>query len=199
VRSEGPTDRELLERYVAGDARAFDLIVDRYERRVYVIALRMCGDSDDARDVSQTVFINALRALPGFREEAQLSTWFHRVAVNASLDHLRKQKRQPTDPLDSVGDRPSEGPSPEDRAVSAVRAAEVQAALRRLSDEHRAVLVLHDIQDLDYAGVAHALDIPVGTVKSRIHRARLELAKLLGHLRETSEGTERSSGPSNKR
>ncbi|HEX9711851.1 MAG TPA: sigma-70 family RNA polymerase sigma factor [Actinomycetota bacterium] len=197
--SEGPTDRELLERYVAGDARAFDLIVDRYERRVYAIALRMCGDPDDARDVSQTVFINALRALPGFREEAQLSTWFHRVAVNASLDHLRKQKRQPTDPLDSVGDRPSEGPSPEDRAVSAVRAAEVQAALRRLSDEHRAVLVLHDIQDLDYAGVAHALDIPVGTVKSRIHRARLELAKLLGHLRETSEGTERSSGPSNKR
>lgn len=177
-------DVELVEQYRAGDARAFDMIVDRYERRVYAIALRMSGDAEDARDITQNVFVSAMRGLRTFREQAQLGTWFHRITVNASLDHLRKQKRRRAAPLDEVAERPAEGPGPEDRAVSATRAAEVRAALATLSEDHRAVLVLHDLQDLDYAQVAEALDIPVGTVKSRIHRARLEMAKLLGHLRE---------------
>lgn len=179
-----PSDRELVERYVAGDTRAFDQIVTRYERRLFAVAVRMCGDGEDARDVVQNAFISAMRALREFREEAQLSTWLHRVAVNAALDHLRRRKRQGTEPLDQVHERPAEGPGPEERAIGAVRAAAVQAALRELSDDHRAVLVLHDLEDLDYAAVAEALDIPVGTVKSRIHRARLELARRLGHLRE---------------
>lgn len=177
-------DAELLALYVAGETNAFDEIVDRYERRVYAVALRMCGDPEDARDVSQDVFVSAMRSLRSFREEAQLSTWFHRVTVNASLDLLRRRKRRQTSPIEEAHDHPAEVPGPEDAAIGAARAAQVHRALRALSDEHRAVLVLHDLQDLDYAAVATALDIPLGTVKSRIHRARVEMAKLLGHLRE---------------
>lgn len=179
------SDQELVRRYTEGEARAFDELVARFERRVYAVAFRMCGNPEDARDVSQEVFLNAMRALKRFREEARLSTWFHRVAVNASLDHMRKRKRRSDSAsIEDVAERPSSDPGPEDAAAGAARAAEVHRALSRISPEHRAVLVLHDLEDLDYAEVATALDIPVGTVKSRIHRARIEMAKLLGHLRE---------------
>lgn len=184
VRYDDLADDELLSRYLDGDQAAFGAIVDRYERRVYAVAFRMCGDPEDARDVCQDVFINAMRALRSFRGEAQLGTWFHRVTINASYDHARRRKRRTTQPLDDVGERAAEGPGPEERAVDAVRAAAVQRALGLISDDHRAVLVLHALQGLDYPEIAATLDIPVGTVKSRIHRARLELAKHLGHLRE---------------
>lgn len=177
-------DRELVERYSHGEMRAFDTIVERYEHRVYSIAFRMTGNIEDARDAMQDVFLSALRALRSFRGDAQLSTWFHRVAVNASLDVLRKRKRHTTQPLEEAGERPSDDVSPEDAAARAARAVEVQRALQDVREDYRTVLVLHDLQDLDYAEVAEALDIPVGTVKSRLHRARIEIAALLGHLRD---------------
>jgi RNA polymerase sigma-70 factor (ECF subfamily) len=180
-------DGRLIERYVRGENAAFEAIVQRYERRVYTIALRMCGEPEDARDVTQDVFVSAMRALRRFRGEAQLATWFHRVATNASLDAMRRRRRHATRRLEDAGDRASDAPGPEESAAASERAAEVQRALGEISDDHRAVLVLHELQGLDYAGVAAALDIPVGTVKSRIHRARLEMAALLGHLRPTAE------------
>jgi RNA polymerase sigma-70 factor (ECF subfamily) len=177
------SDAELVERYARGEQNAFDEIVTSYERRVYAVALRMCGNPEDARDVTQEVFINALRALRRFRGDAQLSTWFHRVAINASLDQIRRARRHAASSLPD--DRPSDDPTPYEHADASARAAEVQRALAKLSPEHRAVLVLHDLQDLDYAEVAEAVGVPVGTVKSRIHRARAEMARLLGHLRDT--------------
>ena len=185
-------DRELVERFARGESGAFDTIVKRYEQRVYAIALRMTGNAEDARDTMQDVFVSALRALRSFRGDAQLSTWIHRVAVNASLDVLRKRARHAARPLEEAGEQPSDDIAPDDAAARAARAAEVRRALHHVSEEHRAVLVLHDLQDLDYTQTAAALDIPVGTVKSRLHRARLEMARLLGHLRETepSEGPE---------
>jgi RNA polymerase sigma-70 factor (ECF subfamily) len=185
-------DRELVERFARGESGAFDTIVRRYEQRVYAIALRMTGNTEDARDTMQDVFISAMRALRSFRGDAQLSTWIHRVAVNASLDVLRKRARHSARPLEEVSERPSDDIAPDDAAARAARASEVQRALLEVSDEHRAVLVLHDLQDLDYAETAAALDIPVGTVKSRLHRARFEMGRLLGHLRETepTEGPE---------
>lgn len=185
-------DRELVERFARGDSKAFDTIVEKYEQRVYAIALRMTGNVEDARDTMQEVFISALRALRSFRGDAQLSTWIHRVAVNASLDMLRKRKRHVAHPLEEAGDRPSDEVEPEEAAARAARAVEVQRALQNVSSDYRAVLVLHDLQDLDYAQTAAALDIPVGTVKSRLHRARAEMAAMLGHLRdaEPSEGQE---------
>lgn len=177
------TDAELLHRYLGGDSGAFDSLVERYQHRVYAVALRMCGEPEDARDATQDVFVSALRSLKNYREEASLGTWFHRVAINASLDLLRRRQRRPTRPLDEAVERASLAPGPEEAAITSSRAAEVHRALAALSDEHRAVLVLHDLQDLDYAAVGEALDIPLGTVKSRIHRARAELARALGHLK----------------
>lgn len=191
-RFEGTSDEALVSSYVGGDGRAFDAIVDRYERRVYAVALRMTGNPDDARDVTQDVFISALRSLKRFRGDSQLSTWLHRVAVNASLDLGRKRSRRKTSPLDEVHETADPSPGPDEHAEAAIRAAEVQRALAELSDEHRAVLVLHDLQQLGYPEIAEALGVPVGTIKSRIHRARAEMARKLGHLRprepEGSEG-----------
>lgn len=177
------TETELLQRYARGDRSAFDEIVSMHMARVYAVSLRMCGNPDDARDVAQEVFISAMRALKTFRGDAQLSTWFHRVATNASLDHLRKAKRHLSSVLPE--DRPSDDPAPDEHAAAAVRAAEVQRALRDISPDHRAVLVLHDIQGMDYGEVASTLELPLGTVKSRLSRARAEMARRLGHLRET--------------
>lgn len=177
-------DAALVERASAGDPAAFDEIVDRYERRVFAVALRIVRNNEDARDVTQDVFVTALRAIKGFRGDAQLSTWFHRVAVNASLDVVRKRQRREHASMDELHDQPSGQPGPEAEAIAAVRAREVHRALGKLDPDHRALIVLHDLQDLDYAACAEALGIPLGTVKSRLHRARLALARELGHLRE---------------
>jgi RNA polymerase sigma-70 factor (ECF subfamily) len=178
-------DAELIGRFRAGDSSAFDEIVARYERRVFAIALRICRHHEDARDVTQDVFVTALRSLSAFRGEAQLATWLHRVTVNAALDLVRRRGRREGPGLDEVGDRPASEPGPESAAIESVRAREVHLALGRIADDQRAVIALHDLQGLDYSEVAAALDVPVGTVKSRLHRARLALAKELGHLRET--------------
>ena len=178
-------DQDLLDRARNGDATAFDTIVDRYERRVFAVALRICRHHEDARDVTQDVFVTALRALKGFRGEAQLSTWLHRVAVNASLDLVRKRRRRDHSSTDDLAEQASPEPGPEFEAIQAVRAREVHRALGLIPPDQRALIVLHDLQGLDYAECAEALEIPLGTVKSRLHRARLALAHRLGHLRET--------------
>lgn len=188
-------DKELIAAHLAGDRHAFDRIVERYEQRVWAVCLRMCGDPDDARDAAQDTFVIAYRAIASFRGDAQLSTWLHRVAVNASLDVLRKKGRNKAQPAEDIPEVPSDEPGPDEQAIRSSRAAAVHAALARLSDEHRTVIVLHDLQGLQYPEVAQALDVPVGTVKSRLHRARADLARLLGHLKD--EGTEGPAAPSN--
>jgi RNA polymerase sigma-70 factor (ECF subfamily) len=179
-----PDDQELLDRARNGDPAAFDTIVDRFERRVFAVALRIVRHHEDARDVTQEVFVTALRALKGFRGDAQLSTWFHRVAVNASLDLVRKRRRRDHSNMDELAEHASPGPGPEAEAIESVRAREVHRALGLIPPDQRALIVLHDLQELDYAECAEALEIPLGTVKSRLHRARLALARQLGHLRE---------------
>jgi RNA polymerase sigma-70 factor, ECF subfamily len=134
--------------------------------------------------VTQEVFVTALRALKAFRGEAQLSTWFHRVAVNASLDLIRKRQRRDHSSVEDLAEHASEDPGPESEAIASVRAREVHRALGLLQPDQRALIALHDLEGLDYAECAEALEIPLGTVKSRLHRARLALAKALGHLRE---------------
>jgi len=179
-----PDDAELLRRFRSGDDAAFGEIVDRYERRVFTIAVRICRHHEDARDVTQDVFVTAFRSLARFRGDAQLSTWLHRVAVNASLDLVRRRGRREGPGLEEIAESPSAEPGPESTAIDAVHAREVHRALGRIPADQRAVVVLHDLQGLDYAEVAEALEVPVGTVKSRLHRARLALALELGHLKE---------------
>ncbi len=188
------TDQDLIRRFRAGDRQAFATLVARHERRVYNLALRMLGREEDARDATQEAFLAALRRLPSFRGEAAFTTWLHRVTVNACYDLLRRQARAPL--LRSHPDEPTEEPAPPGPHVddAAAAAVDVQRALLAVPPEYRAVLVLHDVQDRSYEEVAAILQVPVGTVKSRLHRARVALARAL-------EGRERpgARGPSERR
>jgi len=179
--AEDRTDAELIERYLNGDAAAFSALVRRHEKRVYNLCFRMLGREEDARDASQDAFLTALRKLSSFRGEAQFTTWLHRVTVNACYDVLRRKKREPVlEPARDEDAPEPPGPASPDHADSAVTSIDVQRALLQVPQEFRAVLVLHDVHDLAYEDIAETLGIPVGTVKSRLHRGRVALAELLG-------------------
>src|SRR3990172_4599122 len=175
-----PSDEELVRAFSEGDRPAFEELVRRHERRVYNLALRMLGREEDARDATQDAFLSALRKVSSFRGDAAFTTWMHGVTVTACYDMLRKRARGPLLELDS------ELPLPEPRAAAdpaeaAVAGVDVRRALVQVPEEFRAVLVLHDVQDMAYDDVAAVLGIPVGTVKSRLHRGRVMLARALGH------------------
>jgi RNA polymerase sigma-70 factor, ECF subfamily len=155
---------------------------------VYNLALRMTGREEDARDAAQDAFLTALRKLSSFRGEAAFTTWMHRVTVNACYDLLRKRQRQP---MLERGDEdlPALEPTPRpDHADDVVLSIDVQRALMQVPDDFRAVMVLHDVQDLPQEEVAAILGIAVGTVKSRLHRGRVALAKALGAERAARGG-----------
>jgi RNA polymerase sigma-70 factor (ECF subfamily) len=184
-------DEDLVRRYLSGDRGAFAALVERHERRVFNLALRMTGREEDARDATQDAFLTALRKLSSFRGEAAFTTWMHRVTVNACYDLLRKRQRNPL--LDRGDDLlPLEPPPAPDHADDTSLSIDVQRALRRVPPDFRVVMVLHDVQDLPQDEVAAILGIPVGTVKSRLHRGRVALAKAL-HAERERPGT---PGPS---
>ncbi len=170
-------DEDLVRRCREGDRSAFGVLVERHQRRIYNLALRMTGREEDARDATQDAFLTALRKLSSFRGEAAFSTWLHRVAVNACYDLLRKRARAPL--LDRVPDQEPPGPPAPDHAGPTDLAIDVQRALLEVPKDFRAVMILHDVQDLPHEEIAAILGIPVGTVKSRLHRGRVALARAL--------------------
>lgn len=157
---------------------------------MYNLALRMTGREEDARDATQDAFLIALRKLSSFRGDAAFTTWMHRVTVNACYDLLRKRQRAPLadEPLE-----PEAGPPAPDHAEAAAGSVDVQRALMRVPEQFRAVLVLHDIQDVSHEEIAEILDIPIGTVKSRLHRGRVALARTMGIPGRERPGASRSS------
>ena len=172
-----PDDSELVRRYVEGDTASFEILVRRHERRVYNVAYRMLSREDDARDAAQDAFMTALRKLSSFRGEAAFTTWIHRVTVNACYDILRRRQREP---ITDSAEESEPTAAPFDHAEATAQAIDVQRALARIPDDFRAALILHDVQDLPYEDVAAVLRVPIGTVKSRIHRGRVALARALG-------------------
>lgn len=167
-------DRELVRAHLRGDRGAFSTLVERHQRRVYNIAYRMLGRPEDAADATQEVFLTCLRKLSGYRGDSAFTTWLHRVTVNVCHDALRRRSReQPA--------RDEEGPELSSRDVADVAAAavDVQRALSLVAEEFRTPLVLHDLDDLPYDEIAEILGAPLGTVKSRIHRGRVALARAL--------------------
>lgn len=174
-------DEELVRRFRDGDVGAFAALVERHERRVYNLALRMVGREEDARDATQDAFLAVLRKLQGFRGEAAFTTWLHRVTVNACYDLLRRRSRAPL-PLERPSDEgrpPTPEPAAPDHAERVDLRIDVRRALLQVPEEFRAVLVLCDVQDLSYEQAAAVLGVPVGTVKSRLHRGRVALGRLL--------------------
>ena len=180
--SEHEADEHLVRRYLDGDTNAFAILVYRHQTRVYNLCLRVIGDPDDAADAAQEAFLTALRKLGQFRGDAAFTTWMHRVTVNACYDLLRKQRRQPLLRLATDEDRPESEPGPPipDHADEVAGTRDAVAALASVPEEFRVALVLADIQDLPYEQIAKVLDVPIGTVKSRVHRGRVALARTMG-------------------
>ena len=184
--SGGPTDPELVARIIAGDGAAFSALVERYQDRLYNAVYRLVGSAEDARDLLQDTFVKAYENLGTFRGGSSLYTWLFRIAVNTSLSHRRKRKWLQVG-SGGDGDDPAPAPDaaaqdPSDRLVAAETEALVQQALDSLDDDHRTVVVLRDIQHCDYHEIAEILEVPTGTVKSRLHRARLTLRDRLKPL-----------------
>jgi RNA polymerase sigma-70 factor, ECF subfamily len=175
-------DERLVRRHLEGDPRAFEQLVLRHRTRIYNTCLRVLGDPEDAQDAAQETFLSALRTLDRFRGDAALTTWLHRIAVNACYDRLRKKRREPMlhvalDPDEAS--RPEPGPPQPDHADEVAGTADVAAALARVQAEFRVAIVLADVQDLPYEQIARILGVAVGTVKSRVHRGRIALAREL--------------------
>ena len=169
-------DDETLRRARAGDRTAYSALVRRHQRAVHRHLLRMVGVPDDAMELTQEVFVRAWQALPQWQPTAQFRTWLLRIASNAALDLLRRRKTVEFVPLDdSVFEvaHPAAGPERQAQATQELR--RLEAALARLTPEHREILLLREIEDLSYEELASALSLTVGTVKSRLARARAAL------------------------
>lgn len=175
------SDADLLIAHRAGDPDAFGLLFDRHRHRLWAVALRTTGNPEDAADALQDAVVAAFTRADSFRGEAKVTTWLHRIVVNASLDRLRRNKVRRADPLPEDHDQPSTDPAddPAASALGADRRRIVMEALGHLSPEHRAALVLVDMEGLSVQEAATALGVPVGTIKSRCARARSRLAALL--------------------
>jgi len=182
----------LIRRCIAGDAAAWEEIVQRYHRRIYNICYRFAGSSDDAQDLTQEVFIKMYRTLSSYDvERAAFMTWVTTVTRNLLVDHFRKTKHdRMTDSLDApvsehedampLSDRIEDSSLPPDARVQSRETQQtVHHALQKLSPELREAVILRDLQDMDYREIATVLRVPEGTVKSRINRGRAELARLL--------------------
>ena len=169
-------DRNLVERLKAGEPRAFEDLVRAYQHRVFGVALRMLGARADAEDVAQEVFLRVHRAIGRFRGEAKLSTWLYGIASNLCLNRLASADRKRRHPDDEAVMRAVSGTGD---AAGAVERSEVEAALHQaiaeLPDDRRIVVVLRDLEGLSYDEIAQALELEPGTVRSRLHRARLDL------------------------
>ena len=188
ARSVDDPDAELVARWQRGDARAFESLVRRHERRVFRLLLRMLGTREEAEDAAQEAFLSLHRHGHRFRGEARFSTFIYRVAANAALNRRRSLGRARAREKElalrqAAGtDLPASPRDPEGSASGAQVQARVQEALLELPGDLRMAVVLYDIEGQSYKEIAQALGIPEGTVKSRIHRARNALRGLLGEL-----------------
>ena len=185
-REHEPSDAELVRQAQTGSSAAFAALVARYQERVFNTCYRMCHNEADALDLAQSTFLRALESLSSFRREANFYTWLFRIAINLVLSQRRTRQRRPTASLGAVDNPGIEAQTPDRRELDGATAAErhelharVAWALEQLDDEFRAAVVLKDVEDMDYAAIAEVLAVPVGTVKSRIHRGRLMLRDLL--------------------
>jgi RNA polymerase sigma-70 factor, ECF subfamily len=169
-------DIALLHAHTTGDPHAFAEIVRRHRDRLWAVALRTLGDREEAADALQDALLSAFRAAPGFRGDSAVTTWLHRIVVNACLDRIRRRQSRPTVPLPET-DITSAPADDRDTAM------DVRRALQELPVEQRAALVLVDIQGYPVSEAAVLLGVAEGTIKSRCARGRARLALLLGHLR----------------
>lgn len=195
-----PSDAELVRRFQAGDRRAFEDIVGRYQHRVFTLCMRWIGDDQVAAEVAQDVFVAMYRKLDTFRGDAKLSTWVFRVTINHCKNRRLYRRRRHMDrhePLEGTraaedDDAPSRQIASEEPLADAgvhqhEAAALLHEALASLEESQRQIIVFRDIEDLSYEEISEILGVPRGTVKSRLHRARAQLATILGRRVDVSD------------
>ena len=197
----------IVRKVLGGDANAFETLVLEYEKNVYNIALRMTGNSEDAADMTQEAFIKAYNSLQSFRGDSKFSVWLYRIVSNVCLDFLRSKNRRPTvslsveddDGEDAQLDVADESQSPELLLDRKLTRDSVRLGLDSLPPDYRQILLLREIQGLSYDEIAQALSLEVGTVKSRIFRARKRLCTFLiddGNISDFSSSGKMKGGES---
>lgn len=169
----------LISRARTGDREAFGGLVEQYRDNVYRLAYRMCGNAYDADEAAQEAFVAAWRALPNFRGDAKFSTWLYRLTTNAAIDVMRREKRHQTVGDGEMIDVADDADSPQETVERTEQQEAVQKALSTLSEEYREILLLRYMEELDYSEIAEVLQLPSGTVKSRINRAKAALKAAL--------------------
>jgi len=179
----GLPDRQLVERSQGGDVDAFRTLVQRHQDRIYTAVLRFCGNAEDANDIVQRAFINAYRKVKEFKGDSAFSTWMYRIAFNQSVSFRRENARHQAPSIygkdDELAVEPSEERDPGGRMEIEESRRKVQEALLKLDPEDRKIIVLKDIEDRSYEEIAGVLEIPKGTVRSRLFRARQALKEVL--------------------
>jgi RNA polymerase sigma-70 factor (ECF subfamily) len=194
--SDRQLDQQLVERVQRGDKQAFNLLVTKYQRRLGRLVSRFVRDLAEAEDVTQEAFIKAYRALPNFRGDSAFYTWLYRIGINTAKNHLLSAKRRPpsSTPVDAQeaesfdeADLLREISTPETELMGKQVVDAVQASLQQLPEDLRSALTLREIDGLSYEEIAEVMNCPIGTVRSRIFRAREAVAENLRPLLETSE------------
>jgi len=176
VRDERYDTPEFLRRLRTGEAEAFAELVTAYQHRVFGVALRMLGSAAEAEEIAQDVFLRAYRALHDFRGDAKLSTWLYAIASRLCLTRLGSSERGMSHRGgDKLARIPDQDPGPEAALEQSEREAALLRAIAELPDDRRIVVVLRDLEGLSYEEIAGALDLELGTVRSRLHRARMDL------------------------
>lgn len=185
-------DAELSRRILAGEAHLFAQIVERYQNRLFAALMTMVPSREDAEDLTQETLVQAFRKLGSFEGRSSLLTWMHRIAMNLAISHRRKHRleRQQswTDMEVAVSDLTSPTHSQGDVLEQREERALLQSALARIDAEYREIIVLRDIHGYDYAEIADLLSLPAGTVRSRLHRARIELRDTILMLEQGKGG-----------
>lgn len=177
----------LIDCIVSGQSSQFEILVGNYQQRIYATLLGMLGSPQDAEDVTQEIFITAFRKLDQFERRSSFYTWLYRIAFNAAIDLQRRKKRAKnqfvgSNNVDLTQTADLHAESAASVVIAKETATQVQLALSRLDEERRNIIVLRDLQGVDYAEIASMLDIPIGTVRSRLHRARIELREIMNAM-----------------
>ena len=181
-------ERQLIARCKDGDIEAYEQLIQGYQKKVYNIALKMLGNAEDASDAAQEALIKVYKSIAGFKEESSLSTWIYRIATNVCLDELRKKKKSnvvsihtnlQTEDGELSVQIEDHRPQPDQVYENLELRQEMKKAIDALNEEHKTVVVLRDIQGMSYEEIAHIMQCSLGTVKSRINRARNTLKNIL--------------------
>jgi len=179
----GHEDNFLIKQAIRGDAYAFEQLMRKHESRMYSVALRMCGNREDAQDCVQDAMLRIYRALDRFKGQSSFSTWVYRITMNTCLDELRRRKVRASTSLDSLlesGWSPTdETDTPEHHAIDAERRKALSGAIQSLPEDMRSAIVLREMQGLSYEEISDVLSVNVGTIKSRISRGREKLRQLI--------------------